>query len=244
MNTIIGVDLAKSVFQLHSTTMTGKIVFRKKPTRAQFVKFMSGHEPTIVVMESFGSAHFWARELQKRGHKVKLIAHQYVRPFVKRQKNDAADAEAIVVAAQRPEMRFVEPKSGAQQARGVLFLARDRLVHHRTELINVLRGVLYEHGLVCPQGECHLGRIQDVLADPESDLNPLIRDECRDSAEQIAETTDRINDKTRKISAVSTKSDLTRQLQSMPGLGPMTALAIEAFAPAMETFAKRHDFAA
>ena len=244
MNTMIGVDLAKSVFQLHGTTITGEVVFRKKLTRAQFVKFMSGHEPATVVMESCGSAHFWARELQELGHRVKLIAPQYVRPFVKRQKNDAADAEAIVVAAQRPEMRFVEPKSAAQQARAVLFRARDRLVHHRTELMNVLRGVLYEHGFVFPQGTRHLERIQDMLATPESDLDPLVRDECRDLTEQIAETTERINDKTRKISAVSTKSDVTRRLQSMPGLGPMTAMAIEAFAPPMETFAKGRDFAA
>lgn len=244
MDTMIGVDLAKSVFQLHGATMTGEVLFRKKLTRAQFLRFMSEHSPAKVVLECCGSAHFWARKMHELGHDVKLIAPQYVRPFVKRQKNDAADAEAIVVAAQRPEMRFVEPKSADQQARAVLFRARDRLVHHRTELMNVLRGVLYEHGFVFPQGTHHLSRINAVLDDTESDLDPLVLEECRDLTEQIAETTDRITAKTRKIAAVSTKSSMTRRLQSMPGLGPMTALAVEAFAPPMETFKKGRDFAA
>lgn len=101
MNTMIGVDLAKSVFQLHGAAMTGEVLFRKKLTRPQFVKFMSDHAPAVVVMEACGGAHYWVRVMAELGHKVHLIAPQYVRPFVKRQKNDAADAEAIVVAAQR-----------------------------------------------------------------------------------------------------------------------------------------------
>ena len=106
--------------------MTGDVKFRKKLTRAQFMAFMAAHPAAVVVMEACGSASYWARELSKAGHEVKLIAPQYVKPFVKRQKNDAADAEAIVVAAQRPEMRFVPPKTEEQQARAVLFRARER----------------------------------------------------------------------------------------------------------------------
>lgn len=111
IDTMIGIDLAKSVFQLHGASMTGEVKFRKKLSRLQFHRFISQHPSAIVVMEACGSAHYWAREIAKHGHEVKLIAPQYVRPFVKRQKNDAADAEAIVIAAQRPEMRFVMPKS-------------------------------------------------------------------------------------------------------------------------------------
>ena len=128
-DTMIGVDQAKRVFQLHGTCMAGHLKFRKKVARGQFQHFMAKHEPAVVVMEACGSASYWAREMVKLGHEVRLIAPQYVRPFVKRQKNDAADAEAIVIAAQRPEMRFVEPKSEDQQACAVLFRARERLLH-------------------------------------------------------------------------------------------------------------------
>jgi len=153
---MIGVDLAKNVFRLHGALMTGQLKFRKKLTRPQFRQFMSDQPPAMVVMEACGSASFWAREMIKLGHEVRLIAPQYVRPFAKRQKNDTADAEAIVIAAQRPEMRFIDPKSEEQQARAVLFRARERLVHQRTELVNALRAVLYEYGHTAAKGIGHL----------------------------------------------------------------------------------------
>ena len=131
MDTMIGVDLAKNVFQLHGASLTGEIKFRKKLTRVQFQKFIAKQPACIIVFEACGGAHYWAHEAQRLGHHAKLIAPQYVKPFVKRQKNDAADAEAIVIAAQRPEMRFVEAKSSVQIARGVVFRARDRLVRQR-----------------------------------------------------------------------------------------------------------------
>jgi transposase len=124
---------------------------------------MAEQPPCVVVFEACGSASYWAREMGKLGHEARLIAPQYVRPFVKRQKNDAADAEAIVIAAQRPEMRFVELKTEEQQARAVLFRARERLVHQRTELVNALRGILYEFGHVVPQGIGQLKRIEAIL---------------------------------------------------------------------------------
>lgn len=117
-DTMIGVDLAKNVIQLHGALMTGRVLYRKKVLRRQFLRFMESQPAAVNVMEACGSAHHWARELVKLGHEAKLIAPQYVRPFVKRQKNDAADAEAIVTAAQRPETRFVEPKTLDQQAKG------------------------------------------------------------------------------------------------------------------------------
>lgn len=176
---MIGVDLAKTVFQLHGASQTGQLKYRKKLTRPRFRKFMAGQSPSMVVMEACGSAHYWAREMVRLGHDVKLIAPQYVRPFVKRQKNDAADAEAIVIAAQRPEMRFVAPKSQDQQARAVLFRARERLVHQRTELVNALRAVFYEFGHAVPKGIGNIKRFDAILEEPHSNLPALVRDECR-----------------------------------------------------------------
>ncbi|KJS10183.1 MAG: transposase, partial [Hoeflea sp. BRH_c9] len=192
--TMIGVDLAKNVFQLHGTSMTGDVKYRKKLSRGQFSRFMSEQRPALVVMEACGSAHYWARELVKLGHAVKLIAPQYVRPFVKRQKNDAADAEAIVIAARQREMRFVEPKTADQQARAVLFRARERIVHQRTELVNALRAVLYEYGQVIPQGIGHIKRIEAIIENAEIGLPELVQEECRDLLAQISEKTARIEE--------------------------------------------------
>jgi transposase len=178
------------------------------------------------------------------GHEVKLIAPQYVKPFVKRQKNDVADAEAIVIAAQRPEMRFVDPKTAEQQSRTVLFRARERLVHPRTELVNALRACLYEYGHVVPQGIHQIKRIVEILDEPNSDLPALMLAECRDLLEQIAEKTVRINTKTAKIKVLAVEADAGRRLQTIPGVGPLTALAVEAFAPPLESFRRGRDFAA
>jgi len=241
---MIGVDLAKNVFQLHAASMRGERRFSKKLSREKFRSFMADHPPAVVVMEACGSAHYWARELIRLGHEVKLVASQYVRPFVKRQKNDAADAEAIVIAAQRPEMRFVEPKSAEQQSRAILFRARERLVHQRTELINALRACLYEYGHVVPQGADHVTRVAEIVDAPNSDLPDLVREECTELLDQIAEQTARINARTAKIKKLSAEADTARRLQTIPGVGPLTALAVEAFAPPMETFKCGRDFAA
>lgn len=241
-NTMIGVDLAKNVFQLHGTSMAGEVKFRKKLARGQFLRFMADQAPALVAMEACGSAHYWARELATLGHEMKLIAPQYVRPFVKRQKNDAADAEAIVTAARQPDMRFVEPKTAEQQARAVLFRGRERIVHQRTELVNALRAVLYEYGQIVPLGIGHVKRIEQMIEDV--DLPEIVREECSDLLTQIGEKTARIEQKTKKLAELSKQSDTARQLQTMPGVGPLTALAVEAFAPAMESFRCRRDFAA
>lgn len=241
---MIGVDLAKSVSQVHGASMTGQVKFRKKLSRPQFRKFMADHPPCVVVLEACGGAHYWARQMAKFGHEVTLIAPQYVKPFVKRQKNDAVDAEAIVIAAQRPEMRFVEPKTEEQQARGVLFRVRERLVHQRTELVNALRAVMYEYGHVFPPGIANLKRIEATLEEPNGGLPELALEECRELILQIVGKTARIEAKTKKAKVLSKNADLTRQLQTMPGVGPLTALAIEAFAPPMDRFKCGRDFAA
>lgn len=178
------------------------------------------------------------------GHEVKLIAPQYVRPFVKRQKNDMADAEAIAVAARQPEMRFVEPKTPDQQARAVLFRGRERLVHQRTELVNALRAVLYEFGQIVPQGIANIKRIDANIRDATIDLPYVVREECRDLLAQIADKTARIETRTAQFTDVSKGSIAATRLQTMPGVGPMIALAVEAFAPAMTTFRSGRDFAA
>ena len=243
-DTMIGVDLTKNVFQLHAASMTGQLRFSRKLSREKFRSFMAGQPPAVVVMEACGSAHYWAREMVRLGHEVKLIAAQYVRPFVKRQKNDAADAEAIVIAAQRPEMRFVEPKTAEQQSRAILFRARERLVRQRTELINALRACLYEYGHIIPQGAHQIKRVAEILDTPNSDLPALMREECAELLEQIAEQTVRINARTTKIKALAVEADTARRLQTIPGVGPLTALAVEAFAPPMENFKCGRDFAA
>jgi len=205
---------------------------------------MQAQEPAIVVMEACGSAHHWAQALSEMGHEVKLIAPQYVKLFVKRQKNDAADAEAIVIAAQRPEMRFVEPKTKEQRARVVLFRAREHLVHQRTEQVNALRSMLYGYGYVIPQGIGHIRRIEEILNDPSCDLPEIVREECRDLLDQIAGNTKRITLKTEMIKQLVGQTNIARQLQTMPGVGPMTAMAIEAFAPPMDLFKNGRAFAA
>ena len=243
-DTMIGVDLAKNVFQLHGASMSGQLKFRQKLTRQQFRNFMSGQAPAVVVMEACGSASYRAREMAMLGHEVKLIAPQYVRPFVKRQKNDAADAEALVIAAQRPEMRFVSPKSEEQQARAVLFRSRERLVCQRTELVNALRSVLYAYGHVFPTGLVQLKRIEAMIDDPTCDLPALVITECQDLLAQIAGKTERIEAKTKTLKALAAQGDTARRLQTMPGVGPLTALAVEAFAPDMAEFNRGRGFAA
>lgn len=236
--------MAKRVFQVHGASMTGHVKFRKKLSREQFRKFMAEQRDCVVVFEACGSASYWAREVEKLGHEAKLIAPQYVKPFVKRQKNDMADAEAIVIAAQRPEMRFVSPKSEAQQAKAVLFRSRERLVHQRTDLVNALRAVLYEYGHVFPKGLAHLKQIEALVEDPGCDLPALVVTECQDLLAQIAEKTERVSDKTRTLKTLAAETNTARRLQTMPGVGPLTASAIEAFAPEMVEFSCGRGFAA
>jgi transposase len=243
-DTIIGVDLAKRVFQVHGATLSGHRMFRKKLSREQFRTFMAGQPACVVVFEACGSASYWAREMEALGHEVKLIAPQYVRPFVKRQKNDAADAEAIVTAARQPNMRFVTPKTEEQQVKAVLFRGRERLVHQRTQLVNALRGMLYEFGHVFPQGLAQMKAIEELVKNPTCDLPMLVIEESQDMLRQIVAMTEQIEARTKKLKAIAAETDMARRLQTMPGVGPMTALSIEAFAPDMVQFKCGRDFAA
>ncbi|MBB4383572.1 transposase [Bradyrhizobium sp. SBR1B] len=159
----IGLDLAKNVFQAHGADAAGATVFRKQLRRNKVLEFFAKQPTCLVAMEACAGAHYWAREIGKLGHTVCLIPPAYVKPFVKRQKNDAADAEAICEAVQRPTMRFVAVKSAEQQANAVVFRARDLLVRQRTQMINALRGHLAEYGVIVPQGPSHVVKLIEQL---------------------------------------------------------------------------------
>ena len=195
-------------------------------------------------MEACATAHGWGREFEKLGHNVRLIAPIYVKPFVKRQKNDAADAEAIVEAALRPTMRFVAVKTEDQQARAMLFRTRQIFVGQRTQMINALRGHLAEHGLVAARGPAHVKRLADALADVDTVLPDGVRDLGQIYLDQIDGLTARIADLDAKMKRAAKDADLARRAQTMPGVGPVTALAIETFAPDMASFRRGRHFAA
>ena len=173
---IVGVDLAKHVFQVHGAAADGRVLFRKKLSRAQFARFMGDVRPCIVAMEACGTSHYWGRVMEQLGHEVRLIPPIYVKPFIKRQKNDLADAEAIAEAALRPPMRMVPVKSSAQQARGMLFRTRELLVGQRTQMINALRAHLAEHGIVVPKGLSNLERLAAITRTHEAELPELMRE--------------------------------------------------------------------
>src|SRR5271168_4371565 len=162
---IIGLDLAKRSFQAHGAQPDGSLAFRKKLTREKVLGFLAEQPRCVVAMEACGSAHHWGRAIRDAGHEVRLIPPAYVKPFVKRQKNDAADAEAIAEAAARPSMRFVAVKTEKQQAGSMIFRTRDLFVRQRTQLINALRGHLAEHGVIAPQGVANLKALSDLIED-------------------------------------------------------------------------------
>ena len=166
----IGLDLAKLIFQAHGADASGAVIFRKKLRRDQVLPFFAAQPKCLVAMEACASSHFWAREIAALGHETKLIPPAYVKPFVKRQKNDMADAEAICEAALRPTMRFVTPKSADAQAAGTVFRARDLLVRQRTQTINALRGHLGEFGFVIRKGAENAPRLVQLVMDPDSHL--------------------------------------------------------------------------
>jgi transposase len=242
--TTIGLDLAKHVFQVHGASASGAVLLRKKLRRGKVLSFFAGQPHCRVAMEACASAHHWARAIGELGHEVKLIPPAYVKPFVKRQKNDMADAEAICEAAQRPTMRFVAVKNESKQAAAVVFRARDLLITQRTQIINALRGHVGEYGLIAPQGPSHVERlivqIEDVTSGiPQAARSCLLRlvDVLRQLQIEIAELD-------KEIAARARDAAAARRLMTVPGIGPLIATAIEALAPPVETFRSGRDFAA
>ena len=228
---IIGLDLAKNSFQLHGALPDGRVAFRKKLSRSKVLPFLAEQPRSIVAMEACGSAHHWARAIRDLGHEVRLIAPIYVKAFVKRQKNDAADAEAITEAASRPTMRTIAVKTAEQQALAMLFRTRDMFVRQRTQLVNALRGHLAEHGVVAPQGVAKVAELDRTVEDSATTLPPLVIELAREHLEQIAALSDKIERLEAVVRREAGHEATARRLRTMPGVGPVTAMAILAFAP-------------
>jgi transposase len=240
---IVGIDLAKNVFQLHGATAAGEVVFRRKLTRARLPAFVADLPSCIVAMEACGGAHHWGRLFGEQGHEVRLVPPVYVKPFLKRQKNDAADAEAIVEAALRPTMRFVAVKSVEKQACAMAFKTRDLLVRQRTQTVNALRGHLTEHGIVVPIGLQNLSRLDAAVRD-EALLPGDVRVFCEELLAHIGDLSVRIAALDKRLRAQARSDELASRLMTIPGIGPICATAIEALAPPASTFRKGRDFAA
>lgn len=242
--TTIGLDLAKNVFQAHGASSSGEVVFRRRLRREQVMTFFADQPRCLVAMEACASSHFWARAISELGHDVRLIPPAYVKPFVKRQKNDMADAEAICEAVQRPTMRFVAVKSEAKQASAVIFRTRDLLVGQRTQIINALRGHMGEFGFIAPQGAANVGRlvveIEDLSAAvPEAARTCLLR-----LVELLRGLQTQIEALDAEIATRAKRDEASCRLMTIPGIGPLIATALEALAPPAETFQSGRDFAA
>lgn len=241
---IIGIDLAKTVFHLHGATADGEVVFRRKLSRAQLLAFLDKQPRCVVAMEACGGAHDWSRRIGALGHEVQLLAPRYVKPFVRRQKNDQADAEAIVDAASRKNMRFVQVKSEQQQARAMRHNLRCLLVRQQTALINSLRGHLAEFGVVVPKGKANVAKLGTVLEDPESGLPPLVIELARSQLEMIDALEGRIAELNRAVRQDARTDEEARRLMTIPGFGPVIATAMKALAPPPESFRRGRDFSA
>jgi transposase len=243
--TTIGLDLAKNVFQVHGITEDETVAFNRSLRRAQMIGFFEKLEPCLVGMEACGSSHHWARELSKLGHTVKLIAPIYVKPYVKRGKSDAADAEAICEAVTRPTMRFVEIKSPEQQAILSLHRARDLVVRQRTQTINMLRGLLAEFGIIFAQGVGHAVRFAKGVVDKHAlDLPQAAHDVVADLCEQLLALHARVNWYGRRMTTAAKSEPRIALLQTIPGIGPITASAIVATVGSGAQFRSGRDLAA
>ena len=241
---IIGIDLAKRSFQVHGAKADGSVAYRRKVSRGKLLVFLAMQPKCTVAMEACGGAHWWGRQIVALGHEVRLVPPIYVKPFVKRSKNDAADAEAITEAAQRPTMHFVAVKSEAQQAQGMLFRTRDLLVRQRTQTINALRGHLAEYGVVAPKGRAWIRQLAGVLEDKTSGLPETVVELGWLLLERIDEADEKIDRLDRKIRKSARELEETARVMTIPGIGPITALALQAFAPPMESFRRGRDFSA
>ncbi len=227
--TTVGLDLAKSVFQVHAENHDGSPVVRRKLRRAQVVPFFAALPPCLIGMEACASAHHWARELQALGHEVRLIPPQYVKPFVKTNKNDAVDAEAICEALMRPTMRFAAVKTAEQQSVLMLHRARELLVRQRTMLINALRGHCGELGVVAAQGAPKVADLIEVIEDPEDRRVPTLAREALGSLiGQLRMVQAQISGLEKKLTVWHRANEASRRLEAIPGVGVITATALVA----------------
>lgn len=243
--TTIGLDIAKRVFQAHGIDACGKAVLRRKLQRAEVLEFFKGLAPCLVGIEACGTSHHWAREIRALGHDVRLMPASYVKPYVKRGKTDAADAEAICEAVTRPTMRFVPVKSAEQQAVLMLHRTRELLVRQRTMLVNALRGHMAELGVIAPQG---ISRVADLVAvlmgETTVSLPALARHALRELAAELEAVGIRVKEIEAAILAWHKDNEASRRLATIPGVGPLTASAIVATVTDPTLFHSARQFAA
>lgn len=241
----IGLDLAKSVFQVHGVDAAGEVVVRRQIRRAQLLQFFARQPSCLVGMEACASAHHWGRELVALGHEVKLMPAQYVKPYVKRGKNDAADAEAICEAVTRPTMRFVAIKTPEQQSAMMLHRVRLVLCRQRTQLSNAIRAHLAEFGIVAPAGRLGLERLLDVVADEGDARLPAEARGCLQMlVAQLGVVKTQILENDRRIMADARSTELGRRLMEIPGVGPLLASALVASVADPGIFSSGRDLAA
>jgi transposase len=243
--TTIGLDIAKNVFQVHGIDTAEKVVVRKQLRRGQVMKFFAALPPCLVGMEACATAHYWARELTKLGHRVRLMPAKDVKAYVKRNKNDAADAEAICEAVRRPTMRFVEVKSAEQQGQLMQHRARDLLVRQRTQTINALRAHLAELGIVAAQGQQGLKNLLEIIADRADERLPIdARATLIVLAAQLQALQTMIGAIEKRIMAQHRADEASKRVATIPGIGFLGASAITATVTDASAFRSGRDFAA
>jgi transposase len=224
---VLGIDLAKNSFQLHGVNTGGEVIIKKSLKRQQLKEYMANIQQCLVGMEACGGSHYWARLFESYGHNVKLMAPQFVKPYVKSNKNDSADAEAICEAVQRPNMRFVSTKTVEQQDIQSLHRMRSLGVSERTSLINQTRGLLLEYGITIPQGVSTLmTQIPLILEDGENGLSHRFREILNDVYEELRHLNERIDKFDKRITQISRENNDAKILQTIPGVGPMIATAL------------------
>ena len=227
--TTVGIDLAKNVFQVHGIDEHGKVLVKKQLRRDQIAGFFVNLPPCLIGMEACASAHHWARKLQGFGHTVKLMAPQFVKPYVKTNKNDAADAEAICEAVGRPNMRFVPIKNVEQQAVLALHRVRKGFVKARTAQANQIRGLLGEFGLIVPQGIGHIAtKVPELIEDADNPLPGSFRQLVQRMLDHLKELDRQVEEIEAQIQAWHRNSELSSRLAQVPGIGPITASALVA----------------
>jgi transposase len=239
----IGMDTSKHFFQLHGVNVAEKVVLRRKLRRKEMAAFFEKLAPTVIGIEACGASHHWARLLRSFGHEVKLMAAQLVKPYVKRGKNDTADAEALCEAMSRPTMRFVPTKTAEQQAALMLVGLRDRLIRNRTQLSNAIRGYAAEFGVSAAKGMAHLDPLFDRIQTDESVPN-LARELFAAQAEEYAKLQAQIAEVDAKLMAWHKADECSRRLAKVPGVGPIGAALLMMKTPAPELFRSGRQFAA
>lgn len=243
--TTIGLDIAKNVFQVHGVDASGQVVVRRRLRRGDVLNYFERLEPCLIGIEACAGSHHWGRQLIACGHEVRLMPPQYVRPYVKRNKNDATDAEAICEAVMRPQMRFVPVKSAEQQSVLMLHRARELMIRQRTMLVNAMRGHCGELGIVVAQGVRNVATLMSLVNDADvKSVPPLARRVLNGLGEQLTTLQSRIVDLEREIVTWHRQNEASSRLQTIPGVGPITASAIVATVANAAQFRSGREFAA